>query len=45
MRESYAEYNADNSTYICESRYICGVNQEVNYMEERTKGPMNVKQL
>lgn len=25
--------------------YICGVNQEVNYMEERTKGPMNVKQL
>lgn len=45
MRESYVEDNVENSRYICEPRYICGVNQEVNYMEERTKGPMNVKQL
>lgn len=45
MRESYVQDNVESSRYICESRYISGVNQEVDYMEERTKGPMNVKQL
>lgn len=45
MKESYAEDNVENSRHICESGYICGVNQEVNYMEGRTEGPMNVKEL
>lgn len=36
-RESAQEDNVENSRYICRSD-ICGVNQEVNYMEERTEG-------